>query len=93
MLGVSVVTVQTEDGVTGVVVNSVVENGGADRSGVQPGDVLLQADGQDVYTTADLLRIRSDHQVGETMHLTLWRDDGTFETDVLLHSDREDLTD
>ena len=93
MLGVTVFTFQTEDGITGVVVNSVEENGGADRSGVQPGDILLQADGQDIYTTEDLFRIRADHQVGETMHLTLWRDDGTFETDVLLHSDREDLPD
>ena len=93
MLGVTVFTFQTEEGITGVIVNSVVENGGADRAGVHQGDVLLQADGEDIYTTEDLLRIRSDHQVGETMHLTLWRDGETLETDVLLYSDREDLTD
>ena len=93
MLGVTVFTIQTEEGITGVIVNSVVENSGADRAGVHPGDVLLQADGEDIYTTEDLLRIRSDHQVDETMHLTLWRDEEMLETDVLLHSDRKDLTD
>ena len=91
ILGATIVTVRTEDGgaTTCVIVNSVMEGGGADQAGVQPGDILLQADGQDIYTTEDLFRIRSDHQVGETMRLTLWRDGETFETDVLLHTDRE----
>ena len=76
LLGVSVIIEadEVESGLWGLKVDSVTEGGVGERAGVQAGDYLLQADGEDLLTSADLLRVRRHHYVGETMTLTVWRD-------------------
>jgi len=76
LLGISVITVaeEVESGLWGLKVDSVTEGGAGDKAGVQAGDYVLQADGEDLLTSADLLRVRRRHYVGETMELTVWRD-------------------
>jgi len=75
LLGVSVAKLATEaaEGVWGLEVMAVTEESAAEKAGIQVGDFLLAADGAPLHTSADLLRVRRTHYVGEQMELSLWR--------------------
>ncbi|MBE6996162.1 MAG: trypsin-like serine protease [Ruminococcaceae bacterium] len=75
LLGVSVAKVATQaaEGVWGLEVVELVEDGAADRAGVRVGDWLLSADGVPLTVSNDLLRVRRTHYLGEEMELVLWR--------------------
>lgn len=86
-IGISVITTLRQDGSgTQVEVYSVDENFGAAQSGVQPGDIVLEADGVPIRVTADLLAVRRKHVIGDTMHLTLLRGSETIEADIVLRA-------
>ena len=87
-LGVMVYTVETTDGTTAVLIEEVQSGYGAEEAGVQPGDVILAADGQTVYTTADLLTVRRSHVIGDSMTLTLLRDGQVFDVTIVLRSSK-----
>ena len=89
VIGVTVITVEMKEGGTGVAVHSVSEGSGAEEAGVQVGDLLIEADGQELHTVDDLLVVRRTHQVHDTVHLTVYRDGEILELDVMLYSDRE----
>ena len=88
MLGVMVYTVETTDGTTAVLIEEVQSGYGAEEAGVQPGDVILAADGQTVSTTADLLTVRRSHAIGDSMTLTLLRDGRVFDVTIVLRSSK-----
>lgn len=75
LLGVSVLQVpdQLAEHLWGIQVKEVAAGGAADRAGVRAGDYLLAADGKETLSSADLLRARWQHHVGDEMTLTLWR--------------------
>lgn len=75
LLGVSVLQVpdQLAEHLWGIQVKEVTAGGAADRAGVRAGDYLLAADGKETLSSADLLRTRWQHHVGDEMTLTLWR--------------------
>ena len=87
-LGIMVYTVETTDGTTAVLIEEVQSGYGAEEAGVQPGDVILAADGQTVSTTADLLTVRRSHAIGDSMTLTLLRDGQVFVVTVVLRSSK-----
>lgn len=87
-IGVEVQTVATEDG-TAVVVRSVTPLSGARKAGVQVGDIILEANGEKVELTEDLLRVRRTLGVGDTLRLTVQRGDEILSLDVVLQSDRD----
>lgn len=87
-LGIMVYTVETTDGTTAVLIEEVQSGYGAEEAGVQPGDVILAADGQTVYTTADLLTVRRSHVIGDSMTLTLLRDGQVFDVTIVLRSSK-----
>ena len=87
-LGVMVYTVETTDGTTAVLIEEVQSGYGAEEAGVQPGDVILAADGQTVSTTADLLTVRRSHAIGDSMTLTLLRDGRVFDVTIVLRSSK-----
>ena len=76
LLGISVITVaeEVEPGVRGLLVDEVTPGGVGDTAGIQKGDYLLSADGEELLTSTDLLRVRRHHYLGETMEIVLWRD-------------------
>ena len=76
LLGITVITeaVEVEPGVFGLEVDALMPGGSGERAGVQVGVYLLFADGQQLRTSTDLLRVRRQHYLGEEMFLTLWRD-------------------
>lgn len=76
LLGISVelLATQVEENLFGLKVVEVVPGAAGDRAGVQPGDILLSADGKALSVSQDLLRMRDRHYVGEEMQLVFWRD-------------------
>lgn len=75
LLGITVITAaeEVEPGVWGLMVDDLTPGGVGETAGVQVGDYLLLADGEELHTSADLLRVRRHHYVGETMELVVWR--------------------
>jgi len=76
LLGISVITIAEEvkPGVRGLLVQEVTPGGVGDAAGIQAGDYLLSADGEELLTSTDLLRVRRHHYLGETMEIVLWRE-------------------
>lgn len=87
-IGITVASAVSDDGVPYVGVIEVTEGSGADKAGIQSGDVILAADGQELSATEDLLSVRRNHAVGDEVVLTVWRDGETFDVTVTLQSDR-----
>ena len=90
MLGITVLTANTTDGSTAVVIHEVVEGYDAYAQGLQPNDVILKVNGQEVYITSDLLAARRECRVGDTMTLTIYRDGETFDVDVTLEANKDE---
>ena len=76
VLGLSVRQVFTAlpDGEAGLEVVELTPDSAADRAGIQVGDYALQAGGEDLRTSQDLLRVRRRCHLGDQLPMTLWRD-------------------
>ena len=88
-IGIMVATVMDQNGNTYVEIQSVMANTGAEKAGLQAGDLILAADGVDVALTNNLLAVRRNHSVGETVVLTIRRGQQVFDVEVVLGSDRD----
>ena len=88
-LGISVQTVVDENGSDVVLVQEVAAGYSAEERGVLPGDVIVAVDGQPVSTVADLLAIRREHVIGDTLTLTILREGQTFDVDIVLRSSKK----
>ena len=75
-LGISVSQIGEvlEDGLSGLLVQQVVEDSAADRAGIQVGDYVITADGEPLTSSGDLLRVRSRFEIGDRLDLTIWRE-------------------
>lgn len=62
------------DKVEGVVVNDVVKKGPAEKAGIEPGDVILEIDGNKVATSNELQSFVAKKRAGDKVSLTIWRD-------------------
>lgn len=87
-IGISVLTAQRAlpDGTSALEVYEVTPDSPGDEAGLQPGDLLVTADGESLSTSSDLLRVRRRHAAGEALHLEVWRDGKLFEVDVILRA-------
>jgi len=56
----------------GVAVAQVVSGSAADQAGLQPGDVIVRANGQDVTTDAQLRKIIEGVKPGQTVNFEVW---------------------
>lgn len=88
-IGIMVMTMGKDDGSTYVLISSVTEDSGAEAAGLQADDVVLAADGVPVWVIDDLLTVRRNHGVGDTVVLTIQRGDQVFDAEVVLGSDRD----
>jgi regulator of sigma E protease len=57
----------------GLLVHSVVENSPAERAGIEPGDIMLEIDGQPVHRRGDVEDIVNSVEEGEEITLLLLR--------------------
>ena len=74
---------------SGIYVDGVTAGSPADKAGLQAGDIILTANGQEVLTLEAFTLIRDQVGVGGVMHLTVWRKGETFETDMTLVEQHE----
>lgn len=68
----------------GVYVASVSDAHNGGEPGLQVGDILLQVNGEEVATVAQVNEIKDRFGVGDTLTLTIWRDGGTFDLEITL---------
>jgi S1-C subfamily serine protease len=83
-------------GVTGVAILRVTRGSPAeaaglrgvttDEVGITPGDVILEVDGVAIESVARLMSRLDDHDVGDSVRLTLWRDGKRVEVTVMLQA-------
>lgn len=72
----------------GIYVVSVSPGSGAEKAGIQSGDVVIKADGKAVTTADELNEVRDTHKVGEKIKLTVVRDGKTIDVDVTLGEEK-----
>ena len=86
MIGISVQTVPVtaENGESALLVMEVTPGGPGEEAGIQEGDLIIEADGEALTKSTDLLRVRRRHEAGETLKLLVERDGKRFTADVVL---------
>jgi serine protease Do len=62
----------------GVVVVQVKRGSSADQAGLEPGDIVLEADGKKVLREEDLQVVIGDCVAGQTISLSILRNDETI---------------
>ena len=73
-----------QNSLSGVYVVGVNENGAADKAGLQAGDVIVGVNGQQVSTITELNRIKNEFKAGDTLKLTVIRENKYTEINVVL---------
>ncbi len=58
----------------GVLIQDVVANGPAQRAGIRRGDVIVAMAGQNISKFSDMRRIIFEHEVGDEIEVTFFRD-------------------
>jgi len=91
MMGIGAQTITQQDAAqynlpVGVYVVQVQPNSGAEKAGIQPGDVIIKADGKTITSFEDLQSIINNHKVGDVISVTVWRNGKTFTVPVKLQS-------
>jgi serine protease Do len=91
MLGIEVTTEISErmaryyDVPQGIYLRSVTPGGPLDRAGVREGDILTEIGGTAVTSIAGMNAVLSEHKVGDTLQVKVWRDGrGSMTLDVTL---------
>ncbi len=67
-------TAKTYHLVIGVYVKTVEDFSSAEKAGIKPGDVIIEADGTKITKMDDLNKIKNSHKIGDEMHLKVNRD-------------------
>lgn len=57
----------------GAIISSVNEDGPADKAGIEPGDIVLVFDGEEIEDTRQLVRVVGDTPPNREVSITLWR--------------------
>lgn len=73
----------------GLYIMSVTEGSGADKAGLQRGDIITKFDGQKVSTATQMNKIRDKHKAGQSVNVTILR--GNVERNVKITL-TEDMT-
>ncbi len=62
------------DRVEGVIINQVIQNSPAERAGLEPGDVLIEVNGERITAQEVLIDIVNSSRVGDVLELRVLRD-------------------
>jgi S1-C subfamily serine protease len=69
---------------SGVGIGSVQDDSPADRAGLEAGDIIVGAAGEDIKNSGDLLRVLTEHRAGETVTIEYYREADLQEVKVTL---------
>jgi serine protease Do len=72
---------------SGVLVASVEAGSCAEAAGIEEGDVIVAADGEEVDDMDTLVALKNKHKAGDKMTLTLARSDGDIDVELTLDAD------
>lgn len=75
------------DKTNGLYVNSLVEGGGAEKAGIQPGDIITKVEGNVVYESSDLQERVARLQPGDKINITVLRNGSEKSFDVTLKAE------
>lgn len=81
---------QLEEDLWGLEVVDVTAGAPAEKAGIRTGDFIIAANGEALYSSRDLLRVRRQYYVGDQLPLTLWRDGEIVEVMLLLEQAADD---
>ena len=81
---------QLEEDLWGLEVVDVTAGAPAEKAGIRTGDFIIAANGEALYSSRDLLRVRRQYYVGDQLPLTLWRDGEIVEVVLLLEQAADD---
>ena len=70
--------------VVGVYVKSIEDFSSAEKAGIKPGDVIIEADGTKITTMDDLNKIKNSHKIGDEMKIKVNREGQERELTVTL---------
>ena len=73
----------------GLYVSAVSEGSDAEAKGIQPDDIIIAAEGEEIQETDQLLEIRNRLSVGDTLTLTVWRDGATMDIPIRIMDQNE----
>lgn len=85
--GRPIIGITVTENQNGLSVYSVSENSGAAKAGIQPGDLIVKADGEAINTSQKLNSIRDKKTPGEYITLTVIRNGELKDIKVLLEED------
>lgn len=68
----------------GVLVESVEADSCAEAAGIAEGDIIVAADGKEIGSMNELVAQKNKHKPGETMTITLARNDGNLDVELIL---------
>lgn len=70
--------------VQGVVISEIAFGSAAEKAGFEPGDMILEIEGQKIRRENDVLTVINDGVVGQTLALTIQRGDKTMTKQLVL---------
>lgn len=76
----------------GVYIEKVEENTSASKSGLQVGDIITKINGTEIKTTTELNRIKNTFNIGDTVTLTIYRENEYKEIKVELQEEPENAS-
>ena len=68
----------------GLYVSAVQEGTDAEAQGIKPGDIIIAVNNIEVTTTQEVLEIKDQYKVGDSLTFSIWRDGTEFDVDVKL---------
>ena len=77
-------TARANNLVEGIYVKDVEEFSAGEKAGIKIGDVIIEADGQEVTTMDELNEIKNSHQIGDEMKIKVNRDGEERELTITL---------
>jgi Do/DeqQ family serine protease len=77
--------------INGVYVQEVVEGGAAEKAGMKKGDVILRMQGAPVNSKSELQEIISQHNPGDKLDLTVFREGKQVDLSLTLLNENESL--